>query len=845
MKVTLNWLKEYVDFDWTPEELPERLTMLGLEVEGIEKFGGDFDGIVVGEVITRDNVAGSDKLSVCRVNDGQGERQVICGALNFKAGDKVALIVPGASLPAKPGEQPFKIKVRKVMGVESHGMMCSPKELGLAEDADGILILDADAKVGQSFAEHLGRFGNDVIYDLEVTPNRPDLNSVIGIAREIAALTGNPLRIPKIDLQESDSNAPESSSESSKNSATTPNTSELIAVRLEDADLCPRYVARIVQGVTIGPSPDWLRHKLEKIGIRSINNVVDVTNFVMLESGQPLHAFDYHLISSPDTIDPNPQGESADPPAIIVRRAEEGEKFVTLDGQEHQLTKQMLLIADRVKGIALAGIMGGQNTEINDKTVDVLIECACFQPTNIRATSKRLELRTESSYRFERGADIGIADWASRRCAQLVLETAEGRLAAGAVDAFPNRPNHKTIRLRHDKTDALLGIAIPKLEQNRLLESLGLNLVSNESSGDSSGDASSTATFGIPTFRVDLKREIDLIEEVCRLYGIDKIPGITPRGAIGVNSFDKTHDQLTEVRQILNSLSLFEAQGQTLVSHTAAKLVSNNENLVFLAHPLSADMNVLRPSLIPGLLETLSHNLHRKNEDVAAFEIGRVFSRQSGQPREERLLGIALTGLRASPFWSGADRTATYDIFDLKGLLEEFFENFGLPRIAWSRRTEPSPLFVESAEILLGGKLPLGELGQLQPNLAKRYDLRDTVLLAQLNLDSVLGRRNTTKNFKQLLQYPSVRRDVAMIVPESTTHDSVLAVVRQAKPANLEKSDLFDVFRGKNVAQEHKSMAYAFTYRHSERTLTDNEVNTAHEKLVTHLRQKLKATIRE
>lgn len=833
MKVTLNWLKQYVDFEWTPEELAERLTMLGLEVERVEKISGDFDGIVVGEVMTRDKVAGSDKLSVCRVNDGQSERQVICGANNFEAGNKVALILPGASLPVKPGDPPFKIKVRKVMGVESHGMMCSPKELGVAEDADGILILSADAKVGQPFAEHQGRSGSDIVYDLEITPNRPDLNSVIGIAREIAALTGNPLRIPEIDSQEF-------------GSPTTPlNTSELVEVRLQDADLCPRYVARVVKGVTIGPSPDWLRHTLEKVGIRSINNVVDVTNFVMLESGQPLHAFDYHLICGSDTIKPNPESQSTNTPTIIVRRAAEGEKFVTLDGEEHTLTSQMLLIADQSKGIALAGIMGGQNTEINDKTVDVLIESAYFNPANIRATSKRLELRTESSYRFERGADIDIADCASRRCAQLILETARGQLVTGVVDCFPNKPNPTEIRLRHEKTNALLGIAIPSSEQNRLLENLGLGLVSDESNGSSSDHASSTASFRIPTFRVDLKSEIDLVEEICRLYGIDKIPGITPRGAIGTNSFDKTHDQLTEVRRILNSLGLFEAQGQTLISHTSAKLVSTEENLVLLAHPLSADMNVLRPSLIPGLLETLTHNLHHKNEDVATFELGRVFSKQSGQLREEKHLSVALTGRRTSPFWSGADRAATCDIFDLKGLLEEFFANFGFPRIVWSRRPEPSALFVESAQILLGGKLPLGELGQLQPALAKRYDLRDNVFIAQLNLDTILARRNAVKSFKQLLHFPSIRRDIAMIVPESTTHDSVLAAARHAKPANLEKCDLFDVFRGKNVQEGHKSMAYAFTYRHSDRTLTDSEVNAAHDKLVSHLKQKLKATIRE
>src|SRR5512136_54902 len=308
MKVTYNWLKQYVAFDWSPAELAERLTMLGIEVEGLQKLGGEFDGIVVAQVVTKDKHPRADKLTVCRVNDGKGERQIVCGAQNFKAGDKVPLILPGATLPAKPGEAPFTIKVGKIRGVESHGMMCSPQELGLGDSAEGLLILPADAKVGQPFAEHLGRTGSDVVYDLEITPNRPDLNSVIGIAREIAALSGNRLKLPELKYSESGRKA-----------------EELVAVRIEDAELCPRYTARVVEGVKIGPSPKWLRSTLEKVGIRSINNVVDVTNYVMLEVGQPLHAFDFHLIA---------KDSQTAKPTIVVRRAAEGENFVTLDGQE-------------------------------------------------------------------------------------------------------------------------------------------------------------------------------------------------------------------------------------------------------------------------------------------------------------------------------------------------------------------------------------------------------------------------------------------------------------------------------------------------------------------------------
>jgi phenylalanyl-tRNA synthetase beta chain len=814
MKVTLNWLKQYVDFNWPPEELTERLTMLGLEVEGVRKIAAAFDGVVVAQVITRDKHPNADKLSLCRVNDGQGERQIVCGAQNFKAGDKVPLILPGASLPLKPGEtQPFTIKVGKIRGVESHGMMCSHEELGLDPEAighkkeEGLLILREDAKVGQPFAEYLGRSGSDVVYDLEVTPNRPDLNSVVGIAREIAALTGNELRLPEIKLVE------------------TPavRCRDLVSVWIEDAALCPRYTARIVNGVKVGPSPEWLRSTLEKVGIRSISNVVDVTNYVMLEIGQPLHAFDYHLLAQ----------QAGQQPSIVVRHAGPGEKFKTLDNQERTLAAEMQLIADDQKGIALAGVMGGANTEINDRTVDVLIESACFSPTNIRRTSKALGLRSESSYRFERGADVGICDWASRRAAQLILETAGGRLAEGVVDIYPQPAEPKPLTLRFSKSKDLLGIGISHAEQIAGLVRLGLALVRQEPG---------ECTFAVPSWRVDLKREVDLIEEVGRLFGVEKIPATPPRGALGSNAFDGVYDQIADARRILTGLGLNEAQGQTLIS--SAEFGHGRTDAAMLANPLSGDMDMLRPSLLPGLIHSLRHNLTRKNHDVAMFEIGRVFAQTNGQTREERHVALAITGQRAQPFWSGGDREAKYDIYDLKGLVEEFLEQFGLRGLAFGKRPESTPLFLESAAVTLGGKLPLGETGQLLPALAKKYDLRDAVFLAEFNLDILLAKRNAARAYKPLPQFPSSRRDVAILVPESVTHEAVLQSVKQAKAPHLEAVELFDVFRGQGIPEGRKSLAYAFTYRAADKTLTDADVNAAHEKVLQGLQTQLKAELR-
>lgn len=801
MKISLNWLKQYVDFNWSPEELGERLTMLGIEVEGVEKKSGEFEGVVVAQILSSVQHPNADKLSVCKVADGQGERQIVCGAKNYKVGDKVPLALPGCTLPTPAGAPPFTIKVGKLRGVESQGMMCSAKELALAEDAEGLLILPADAQVGQPLAQHLGRAAGDVIYDLEITPNRPDLNSFIGIAREISALTGNPLKWPEPRF--------ESAKDSIRN---------VVDVRIEDAELCPRYIARLVRGVKIGPSPAWLKSALESIGLRSINNVVDVTNFVLMEIGQPLHAFDYRLL----------QGKDGHTPTIVVRRAAAGEKFTTLDGQERTLTDKMLLIADENRGIALAGLMGGQNSEISEQTVDVLIESAYFKPQNIRATSKALDLRTDASYRFERGADIGICDWASRRTAQLIQQVAGGSVLEESIDAYPNPVTPAQIRLRHEKVAQLLGVQISAGEQAEFLRRLGLEVTSTPE----------IATATIPTYRVDLKREVDLIEEIARLYGIDKIPATSPRGAIGSHPFDAIYDQLAEVRQILSAQGLSEACGQTLISEASAKFVDPNP--VALENPLSSDMNVLRPSLLPGLLDSLRHNLHHKNNDVALFEVGRVFTTE----KESRRISIAITGARSPLYWSGPERDAKMDIFDLKGIVETLFERLGLRGLAWTRASQPTGLYVESATVTLG-KQTLGSLGQLQPLLARKYDLRDAVFLAEFDLDLLLARRASSKSLKSLPAYPGIRRDIAMLVPESITHDAVANAVRQLKPQNLENLELFDVFRGKNIPEGQKSVAYAFHYRNPDRTLTDAEVNTAHDRIVAEFKTRLGASIRE
>lgn len=806
MKITYNWLKQYVAYEGSPEELGEQLTILGLEVESLERVGGGFEGVVVAEVLTRDPHPDADRLSVCRVNDGEGERQIVCGATNFKAGDKVPLILPGAQLPTSDPKKPFVIKVGKIRGIESHGMMCSGKELGASDDADGLMILDADSTVGQPFAAHLGLDEVDHVYDIEITPNRPDWNSVIGIAREISALTGSPLKLPETPIQESDQSV-----------------AGQVGVRIEDASLCPRYTARLIRNVQVGPSPSWLKNSLEKIGIRSINNVVDVTNYVMMEVGQPLHAFDFHLLAS--------SGDQS--PTIVVRPAQEGETFVTLDEREHQLPTGAVMIADEQKAIALGGVMGGQNSEIGETTKNVLLESAHFCPRSIRATSKQLDLRTDASYRFERCADVGIVDWASRRAASLILETAGGELQEGVVDAYPNPEEPREISLRFAKTNELVGIEIDATEQQSMLERL--ELVLKESGQDQ-------CRFGIPSFRVDLKREVDLIEEVVRLYGVDKIPSTPPRGAIGAHEYDAVHDDLTSTRRILVGMGLTEIQGQTLVSDGAVGIPKDCE-VVPLEYPLSSDMNILRPSLLPGILTVLRYNANHGTQDLAVFELGCVFGMRDGLPTEQRRLGLALTGSRGPAFWSASEGNGEFDLSDLKGRLEDLLESLGLRGIQWRPAASSDPLFIEEGQLTLG-KQVLGRFGQMQPVTASKMDLKRPVLVGELDLDLILKRRSTGRSFKALAQFPSIRRDVAMLVDESVTHDDVLRAVKKAKADFLHSVEIFDVFRGKGIAEGKKSVAYAFVYRDRERTLKDDEVTSSHAKVIERLKQDTAAEIR-
>ena len=768
MRFTYNWLKQYVDFDWSPQELADKLTFAGIEVENVVNLGGKIpDEVVITEILASEKHPNADKLSVCRVT---GDRQIVCGAKNYKVGDKVPLALPGAAMAGG-----FTIKVSKLRGIESQGMLCSPEELGLPKSEDGLLILPADAPVGKKFAEYVGP--GDTVFDIEVTPNRPDWLSVIGIAREISALTGNPLKLPEIPPHLSPLPQGERKIVAVPSPRGGEGQGEGSLVTVEAPDLCPRYTARLIRGVKIGPSPAWLKQTLEKVGLRSINNIVDITNYVLLESGHPLHAFDYNLLAGKK---------------IIVRRAQAGEQFTAIDDSKHELTAEMLVIADGERAVALAGIMGGKNSEINDATTDVLLESAWFLPANVRKTSKQLSLASDSSYRFERGADIGGVIWASDRAAALMQELAVGKVAPGIVDVLAKPIEKRRVKCRYAQVNRLLGVAVPPATVKRIFMGLSLGVVSDDATG---------CEVEVPTFRVDLEREADLIEEVCRIYGVEKIPSAMQPSTAAVSEFDAKWDELGRVRATLTALGFHEAMNQTMVAEGDPKLTLRLQN------PLTAEMTALRSSLMPGLLGNLRTNVSRHQYDVRLFEIGRVFAADG---KESLHLALAATGRRTTGDW---ERTEKVDYFDLKGALEELGAN--------------------------------AEVRQLTPAQAKKMDLRDAVFMAELELEPVVAASRGDKTFHELPKFPAVVRDVALVVDEGVQHGEIMAVLDRNRNKILEAVALFDIYRGSSIATGKKSLAYSLTYRADDRTLTDAEVNSAHEQLKRQLQQALKCEIRE
>jgi phenylalanyl-tRNA synthetase beta chain len=796
MKFALSWLKEYVDFDDTVAGLSDKLTFAGLEVEHIETLGGTFEGVVVGEVKQIEPHPDADKLRLCTVEYGAAETlRVVCGAPNVAVGGKYPFATVGTTLPCG-----IKLKKAKIRGVESLGMLCAKDELGLGEDHSGLLVLDASLKPGTPLAAVMGPA--ETVFELEITPNRPDCLSIIGIAREVAAIYGKPFKMPSIELKESSEPVEKE-----------------VSVEVKDSGKCPRYTARVLKDVKIGPSPDWMKRRLETCGIRSINNVVDITNYVLLETGHPLHAFDYTLLKD---------GK------IIVRHAAKGEKFATLDGVERQLTEEMLVIADAGKAVALAGVMGGANTGIKDDTSTVLLEAATFEQSCIRATAKTLSLYTDSSYRFQRGVNADSVEWASRRAAALMAELAGAGVCKGVVDVYPAPKVKRQITFRWQAACDLIGMNVPVETMKNIFQSLEISILSADAE---------KAVLEIPTFRDDLEREVDIIEEVARMNGVDKIPEKLPvaETVAGVN--DSRVRAITACRKNLVGLGAREIMNYTLVSHPLLDLFGKDDAAAReeLPHPISAEQSVLRTSLIPQMIESLGRNKSRQINEAVFFEIGRTFAKTVQTEKVcLGLMGAAGRGALDKQRAIGEEEVFLW----LKGLVEKLLAAQKVPSVSF--QTLENPAFEAGRAVaVLSGKEKIGVLGLINSAARKEWRLNDPVAAAELNLEPLISNVWKRSEVKDIPLYPSVERDFAFVVDESVRHEEILKAVQSAAPAELEKLTLFDVFRGKSLEKGGKSMAYSFVYRSPSGTLTDEKVNAFHEAVGKKVCAAVSAVIRE
>jgi phenylalanyl-tRNA synthetase beta chain len=804
MKVTLNWLKDYVDFDLSVEDLSHRLTMAGLEVDALERLGDGLDSVIVARLVDVQPHPEADRLTVCTVDTGSDTRQVVCGATNHKTGDLVALAQVGSVLPGD-----FKIKKSRIRGMESQGMLCSESELGFSEESAGIMILPSGLTLGQPYFEAAGL--KDIVFELGLTPNRPDCLSVLGVAREISAMTGNKLRLPEILVEES---ATEVSSRSS--------------VKIDDPDLCPRYAARLIEGVRIGPSPDWLVRRVEAVGMRSINNVVDVTNFVMMELGQPLHAFDFNRLREQ---------------RIVVRRADQGEEFTTLDGQVRLLQTEDLVICDGVGPVALAGIMGGQNSEVEADTTDILLESAYFNPVAIRRTSKRLGLHTESSHRFERGADVDMVPFALDRAAALIAELANGQLASGVLDVYPEPIAERILDLSVARCGQLLGVDVSAEQIGDVLAGIGLHV---DSGADRVGGLLKTR---VPNFRPDIEREIDLIEEVARLIGYDKIPVTMPASRLECQRLPRHLVLERAVRDLMISDGFAEIVNYSFVSAASLERVGfgaddARRRHVVVLNPLSEDQAIMRTSLVAGLLETAAGNLAYRNEDLALFELRPVFSPVDNEelPRESLRLTALMCGRREPEGW--AQSADACDFYDMKGCVEHLLDSLRVEDVRWDASHSDSFYHPGKSAALYSGKLMLGTVGELHPAMAQDFDLNRAVMLCDLDLEAVFSKAGEMPGFVPLSRYPDIERDSAFLIDEEIPAQRVLDVLNRVKLKDLESIVLFDVYSGKGIPDGKKSLAIRARYRALDRTLTDEFIQKLHGKLIKSLQKEFAAELR-
>ncbi|MBX9033564.1 phenylalanine--tRNA ligase subunit beta [Gordonibacter massiliensis (ex Traore et al. 2017)] len=812
MKVSLKWLSEYVDVPADTKAFCDRLDLTGTGVEAVEKTGAALDGVCVGFVETCEPHPDSDHMHVVTVDVGAGEPvQIVCGAPNIAAGIKVPVACVGAVLPGD-----FKIKKSKLRGVASSGMCCSGRELGLSGDHSGIMVLPEDAPVGMPIADYLKLA--DTVLDLEITPNRPDCLSMVGMAREVGAMYRADYASPLADM----------AAKLELDAAATP-VDEQVKITIDDAVRCPRYTARVIRGCKVGPSPDWMVERLAAIGQRSINNIVDVTNYILFLFGQPLHAFDLAKLKNADGL-----------AHIVVREAQDGERLTTLDGEDRELTSDMTVISTPELGaVALAGVMGGLDTEVTDETVDILLEAATFEPGRTSRTSRNLGLFSESSMRYERGVDDhGIAE-RSAAAAALMVEVAGGTVCAaagnddGIVDEWPAPSTPCDLRFRIPRFCAMMGADIPRADIADILARLGCTV-----SDDPAGDADVLAVVA-PTFRPDLEREIDLYEEVLRLWGMDRIPATLPGGPGRVGTRSHTEHVLDTVNDVMRASGLNETMTYSFAEpDDLDRLRMAPEGLgepVELINPLNADQSVMRQSIVPGLLRSVAYNQSRGVKNVQLYEMGMVFFAHEGrkQPKERRRLAGVLAGAMRDAGWN--DRPAAFDFFDGKGVIESLARELALPKLRFKALAADEAPHLQpgrAAEVLSGGTV-LGWVGELHPLAVDAFEADAPVVAFELDVEALAKASRPARDYVDVPSFPAVSMDVAFVVDEGVSHEKLVQCMSSAGGKLLEDARLFDVYRDeKRVGAGKKSMAYALTYRAADRTLTSDEVDKAHERLV-------------
>ncbi|MGQ9819271.1 MAG: phenylalanine--tRNA ligase subunit beta [Candidatus Kapaibacteriales bacterium] len=803
MKVSLNLLREFVELPEYPEQIQNVLTNLGLEVEEIYYPAKKYQNFIIAKVLECTQILDS-KNFLCKLTDGKATLDVVCGAPNVATGQNVVLALPGAILP----KNDLKVETREINGIYSQGVICSEEELGLGNDSSGIWVLEDKAPLGFSFADYFGL--NDVVLDVSITPNRSDCLSHLGIARELSAYFKRDLKLPRIEYE------------------IDPifKIDDFIEVEILNSEKCPRYTAKVILDVDVIPSPNWLKSRLIVLGMRPINVVVDATNYVMLELGQPLHAFDLDKL----------EGKK-----IVVRTAVNGEKFITLDGKERELNDSMLMICDANKSIAIAGVMGGENSEISTSTKNILIESAYFLPSSIRRTSKMLGLMSESSYRFERGVDIENVLRSNERATQLISLLAKGKVANGVVDNYPRKIPQKTISLRFDRAKKIIGFDLHEQRMVKILESLGF---------EPKEKTNLDITFSVPSYRVDIQGEIDLIEEVARFYGFDNIPedvsysliksGQNTKESLAVPPLRKTF------REYFVSNGFTEFLTPNLFNPKIAKIFDDESKFIELANPLGEELSIMRTSLILSILQAIEWNFRIGRKDLRVFEIGKEFSLTNQKTKfinrilEREVLVFALSGL-ASPLQWGIQRREV-DFYDLKGMVEHFLRNFGIKNYVFQNFN--SSIFAPEAQEIRFNNRSIGHFGLVSEKIMQTFELENPVYVAKIFIEELYSYKELFPKFSKVSPYPIVRRDLAFVVESDFSARDIELAIKESAGKFLKEIIVFDVYRGRNIGENRKSIAFALFFSSMERTLTDEEVDEAIDNVIRNIQIKFSAELR-